>query len=356
MHAYMLAWLRDVMKNMTVKNIVYFATDRKRAPSKQLRHINERILSLVDHAMIEIAVSSESSNRNGSFMLAPIEPHFLVAILASNIASRRIRTMSDQEVDVHRMYHQYTNYLHAQIRTRPRKNLFPHIIALEDELTCLQNVINWQLKFYNDLMQVLDPDSTREPTFKRKQQFSLEHVFLQRAIKKLMSRLRQVKEHREHTQLLHKQLRHAIEIQEETDHHAIWVFTFVTVLFLPLSFVTSFFGMNLDGIRDVEGGQYLFWVVAVPITSAVIGASLIYAYRWEQWVQAGRKRLENVVGYDVSDENVSGQTGWKRWYAQALGRAKIANDGDHELGLRRPPDRQQTGFSMIDDNFGASRL
>ncbi|KXJ94047.1 hypothetical protein Micbo1qcDRAFT_159003 [Microdochium bolleyi] len=353
MYAYTARKIGFTMQALSAENVIHFLQGEKVMYSSRLTLDRAKILELTEQAMVGIMVSSEAGHKNGSFMLTPTQPHFLIAILASGLTTRRIMTMSKTHVDVHRMYREYTNYLHSQISSRPCKGLFPHIVALDDELGCLQKVIYWQLKFYNDLMRVLDPSSSQITTHKRVQDFELESGFLQRQIRKLSSRQRQVKEHQKHVQDLHRRLRHAIEIQEETDHHAIWVFTFVTVLFLPLSFVTSFFGMNVEGIRDMEQSQYMFWIVAIPITSAVIGVSLIYAYRWEKWMQAGRKWFEATIGSDrnMYSDNSSGKIGWRSWFDQIRGRSKAENQDAFELGLRTHPARAQTDLSRMDGNF-----
>lgn len=56
------------------------------------------------------------------------------------------------------------------------------------------------------------------------------------------------------------------------------VFTVVTIIFLPLSFVTSFFGMNTNDIRDMASGQSLFWAVAIPLTAVTMGAAMFISY------------------------------------------------------------------------------
>lgn len=233
-HARIVKCLRDVTDNLTVDNVAKFALWGQEIPARHLHRLRSAVLKCIDHAMLDIAVSGESGKRNGSFTLTPIEPHFLVAILASNAASQNLRTSTGSGEDIHRMYQAYTDYLGNEIRVRPKKKLFPNIIALEDELLCLQNVINWQLRFYNDLTLVLNPRSFRITTSKRIQQFDTEFEFLSRMIRKLDSRLKRLGQHRMYVGHLHKRLRHAIEVQEESDHGAIWVFTFVTVLFLPL--------------------------------------------------------------------------------------------------------------------------
>lgn len=75
-----------------------------------------------------------------------------------------------------------------------------------------------------------------------------------------------------------KALRHNIEIAEEGNSKAILIFTLVTIIFLPLSFVSSVFGMNTTDIRDMNSDQTLFWAIALPVTATVGGLSLIAAY------------------------------------------------------------------------------
>ncbi len=48
----------------------------------------------------------------------------------------------------------------------------------------------------------------------------------------------------------------------------------MTVIFLPLSFVASVFGMNTADIRNMGHHQWTFWVSAIPVTIIVIGVSL----------------------------------------------------------------------------------
>jgi hypothetical protein len=77
---------------------------------------------------------------------------------------------------------------------------------------------------------------------------------------------------------LAESLRHNIAIVEEGDSKAILIFTLVTIVFLPLSFVSSVFGMNTVDVRDMASTQKLFWAVALPVTAAVGGMSLLAAY------------------------------------------------------------------------------
>ncbi|KAJ5387319.1 Mg2+ transporter protein CorA-like/Zinc transport protein ZntB [Penicillium cosmopolitanum] len=66
-----------------------------------------------------------------------------------------------------------------------------------------------------------------------------------------------------------------VEARQEDHGKAISVFTIVTVIFLPLSFVTSFLGMNTTDIRDTDNTQILFWVVSLSLTALITGLSLL---------------------------------------------------------------------------------
>lgn len=76
-------------------------------------------------------------------------------------------------------------------------------------------------------------------------------------------------------------LRYNIEIAEEGQSRAIVVFTLVTIVFLPLSFVSSFFGMNTVDVRDTTATQGLFWATALPVTVLICAVSVLVAYRGE---------------------------------------------------------------------------
>jgi hypothetical protein len=73
-------------------------------------------------------------------------------------------------------------------------------------------------------------------------------------------------------------LRYSLEIAEEGQSKAILAFTLVTIVFLPLSFVASLFGMNTTDIRNTESDQTIFWAVAIPLTAVIGGVSLLIAY------------------------------------------------------------------------------
>lgn len=61
---------------------------------------------------------------------------------------------------------------------------------------------------------------------------------------------------------------------KDRQENALYAFTIVTIIFLPLSAVAGIFGMNTSDVRDMGYSQWLFWVVALPVTLLVIVVGL----------------------------------------------------------------------------------
>jgi hypothetical protein len=74
-----------------------------------------------------------------------------------------------------------------------------------------------------------------------------------------------------------------VNIRLEDHGKAIMVFTIVTIVFLPLSFVASYFGMNTSDIRNMQATQRLFWTVAGGLTAGVAGLSIFLAF-YGSWI------------------------------------------------------------------------
>ncbi|KAF3156524.1 hypothetical protein TWF569_005510 [Orbilia oligospora] len=87
-----------------------------------------------------------------------------------------------------------------------------------------------------------------------------------------------VKDYLKRANNLYGSVEEALSLKEEDNGKAIMVFTIVTTVFLPLNFVTSFFGMNTTDIRDIDRDQKIFWTTAIPVTIAVLGFALCWAY------------------------------------------------------------------------------
>lgn len=83
----------------------------------------------------------------------------------------------------------------------------------------------------------------------------------------------------------------------DTQNKAIFIFTTITIIFLPLSFFTSYFGMNLQGIVDTDRTEKDFWKVCGSVSIAIILVVGLYAFRYtvqpQTWVF--RKQRETLI-------------------------------------------------------------
>ncbi|KAB8298999.1 hypothetical protein EYC80_001134 [Monilinia laxa] len=84
----------------------------------------------------------------------------------------------------------------------------------------------------------------------------------------------------------------SIDANKDRQETAIYAFTIVTIIFLPLSTVASILGMNTNGVRNTELTQWLFWVIAIPLTLIIIGLVLIWSEEWHNF----RSAFSNLWG------------------------------------------------------------
>jgi Mg2+ and Co2+ transporter CorA len=69
-----------------------------------------------------------------------------------------------------------------------------------------------------------------------------------------------------------KQQKLAIEDAKSTrvQSRSVLIFTALTIIFLPLSFFTSYFGMNLTDLAKANHDSKFFWMVCGPISGAIV--------------------------------------------------------------------------------------
>ncbi|KAF5582608.1 hypothetical protein FPCIR_9457 [Fusarium pseudocircinatum] len=68
---------------------------------------------------------------------------------------------------------------------------------------------------------------------------------------------------------LKQAITYKMDFTRDRQERAIYAFILVTIIFLPISAVSSIFAMNTTDVRDLNYSQWL-WVVAIPVTVLVI--------------------------------------------------------------------------------------
>ncbi|KAJ4982826.1 mg2+ transporter [Stagonosporopsis vannaccii] len=202
----------------------------------------------------------------------------------------------EKSMTVSDMYREYLSTIQFQVNHRPGKRLLRSINLLQEEIAALQEVTTQQSKLISNYMTVLD-DTTYE-TFSpnRKSMFPYERMLLF-SIQDSLALTDQ-----EHRYLLTRcgplsdSTKQSLEINEEDHGKAILVFTVVTVIFLPLSFVTSYLGMNTTDIRDMGSSSTLFWAIAIPLTAVTMGSVMYIGYNGDELRDVASGIYRQVTG------------------------------------------------------------
>ena len=127
--------------------------------------------------------------------------------------------------------------------------------------------------------------------------FNLEDRLLHKSLSVIQKTLDQYMQLEDRVNRLIRLTKMGVEILDDDHGKAILVFTIVTLVFLPLTFVTGFLGMNTVDIRNQDTTQTLFWEMALPLTAAVIGLALLIGYRYEAMMEWFRRRRMREKGF-----------------------------------------------------------
>ncbi|KAL8864668.1 MAG: hypothetical protein Q9174_007266 [Haloplaca sp. 1 TL-2023] len=176
------------------------------------------------------------------------------------------------------VYFDYMSKLDGEVQKKPyRRAHQERINDLRQEILCVQDVLQKQLEIVETLPQRLRTDFQKYPSIGPSQQEKLRDE----SSAMLRDRIVNFQNLERHARELAGFNLMRIESNRDRQEGSILVFTIVTIIFLPLSFVSSFFGMNTNDIRELAIPQWIFWVVAVPLTAIVVGISMFLAQKIE---------------------------------------------------------------------------
>lgn len=193
-----------------------------------------------------------------------------------------------------------------QVNHRPGKRLIRDLNLLQEELQVLAMINKWQMNVVHNYMRVLDDTTYEVDMPSRRAMFFFERMLLQSCLDNLALAREESDDLIRRCGPLSDQTKQSLEIYEEDHGKAITAFTVVTVIFLPLSFVTSFFGMNTVDIRDMASGQSLFWAIALPLTFVTIGATVLIGYNGDTLRETIASVYDRIIGKQDSSMSARG--------------------------------------------------
>ncbi|KAI5357812.1 putative Mg2+ transporter protein, CorA-like/Zinc transport protein ZntB [Septoria linicola] len=181
--------------------------------------------------------------------------------------------------DVFQTYSDYCKQLEAKIVAEPLSRSHQETLrALQQEIEAITTVLAHQLEvvtyFESSIRDLNCGERLPELPILRN---SRQDLVLRQCKANINSRIDQFEALQGRATELGAWHMSEIDTNKDRQEAAIMVFTIVTIIFLPLSFVSSVFGMNTEDIRDMTQGQWAYWAAAVPLTIIVVGVSLWFA-------------------------------------------------------------------------------
>lgn len=227
-------------------------------------------------------------------------------------------------------YRNFVSSQHYQVYNKtPQRRRLEDIQALQEEISMVLATYDEQQGALEDFLAVVEPQSSKKASRVRFRRVKRLNDQLVGQVSQDEENLRQLTDI---LQELEVKARYRIEVLEEDNSKTIFVFTVVTAVFLPLSFVTSFLGMNTKDMRDLESTQTLFWEIGIPVTAIVLLLVVIWAHNSDRladlwlWLLPGknRRRREHLRASTPSVKKVKPEQPsiLSKMWAKELSRAK----------------------------------
>ncbi|KAI1073921.1 hypothetical protein F5B20DRAFT_574473 [Whalleya microplaca] len=274
------------------KNIKYLTSAKIRIKKHLLSKVGLTIEDLVrkaERVLVSPTTLMEEDNPEG--FVKSVGQHYVAARIVCNLLRMPLRNNKQ----ISNTCETYTRSLASQITRNPTKRQILSIGALRNELNMIKEFHEWQRETLYNFDLVINPDSYPRG-FKHEERaklFSSEYGLIIWEDKKLEKDIHQISQLLLNCDWMVEQVRELTEIMKDDQGRAIFIFTTVTIIFLPLSFVATYISMSGGTTgQDWSGIQALFWEVAGPLTLGVLTFCLFVAQRENianailaQWVE-----------------------------------------------------------------------
>ncbi|OCK81549.1 hypothetical protein K432DRAFT_392079 [Lepidopterella palustris CBS 459.81] len=198
-------------------------------------------------------------------------------------------------------YASYLGHLQYRLHRSPSTKLVMDLLQVQEELNIIIQIMDQQIALITNLHATFEGTSRRKraqslnsnksmrftagdtlprPDRATYRQFSFSTLSdpISQLLENLQREYVDLCDLRENSNSLINRTIQLVNIRLEDHGKAILVFTIVTIIFLPLSFVSSFFGMNVYDIRNMTSTQSLFWIVSGSLTVVTVGFAVFLAF------------------------------------------------------------------------------
>jgi len=202
-------------------------------------------------------------------------------------------------------YASYLGHLQYRLHRSASAKLVMDLLQIQEELNIVIQLIHQQIDLLVNLQTALDQENTQTAQTRPRSQVSsiaahpkrnsqvsangaqasfhqLPSSQLSDPLSQLLDTLQRefadICDLRDNSDRLITRTIQLVNIRLEDHGKAVLVFTIVTIIFLPLSFVASYLGMNTNDIRNLRQDQSLFWIIAGSLTAGTFGLAMGLAF------------------------------------------------------------------------------
>ena len=195
-----------------------------------------------------------------------VDPQALLALMMSNLVTK---ISPEGDCDLTEVYSEYALDIQHMVRDRASVQVYDKIKLLQEEIDVIKAGLAQQNSVLRDLKSII---------WESRHGTSLTTNVVDRVLESIEQRIEDFDELQVQADNARFLAAQSISLKAENNSKAILVFTVTTIIFLPLSFVTSYLGMNTSDLRSTSAGQSIFWTVGVPLTLVVLGFALVAAF------------------------------------------------------------------------------
>ena len=195
-----------------------------------------------------------------------VDPQALLALMTSNLVNK---ISPEGDLDLTEVYSEYALDIQHIVRDRASVQVYDKIKLLQEEIDVIKAGLVQQNSVLRDFKSTI---------WESHHSASLTTNVVDRVLESVEQRIEDFEELQVQADNARFLAAQSISLKAENNSKAILVFTVTTIIFLPLSFVTSYLGMNTSDLRSTSSGQSIFWTVGVPLTLIVLGSALVAAF------------------------------------------------------------------------------
>ena len=169
-----------------------------------------------------------------------------------------------------------------KVKYEASRRLLQRLNGFQEEVTTVKEVLIQQVNVLSGLRTSLDPETFNTPSITRKLRYGFECNAIDAISTRIQEQVKSCDDLINRARSLAVQNVQLVETFQDDNSKAIFLFTMVTVLFLPMSFVAGFFGMNVIGLGAETTTLGHFWTISLSLTFGLVIPCTVIALKGEE--------------------------------------------------------------------------